>query len=86
MSSANFEPSTCASREMACRPAHASLSAARASSGRSVSCDAPPVSPLASAAKNSSAAGSGPLGFGVHAFSDADSDHDRQQARQTCCR
>src|SRR5215510_16565980 len=68
VSSAYLEPRICASRCVACRPAHASLSAARASAGRSDSSAAVAVSPVASAAKNFSAAGSGPLGLGVHAL------------------
>ena len=49
---------------VACRPAQAALSAVRASSGRSVSCAAPVVSPVASLAKNCSAAGVGTVGRG----------------------
>src|SRR6478752_8892392 len=67
VSSAYFELRICASSPVACRPVHASLSTALAASGRSLSSAAAPVSPTASAAKNSSAAGSGPLGRGVQA-------------------
>src|SRR6202048_4442450 len=69
VSSAYFEPRTCASNRTACSPAHASLRAALASEGLSLSSAAAAVSPVASAAKNFSAVGSGPFGFGVHALS-----------------
>ena len=67
VSSAYFEPRIWASNRTACSPAHASLRAALASAGLSASSAAAAVSPVASAAKNFSAVGSGPLGFGVHA-------------------
>src|SRR6202171_3126629 len=69
VSSAYFEPTICASNRTPCSPAHASLRAALASAGLSLSAAAAPVSPVASAAKNCSATGSGPFGFGVHALS-----------------
>src|SRR6185436_8084951 len=69
VSSAYFEPRICASNRTACSPAHASLSADLASAGLSASSAAAAVSPVASAAKNFSAVGSGPFGFGVHALS-----------------
>src|SRR5690349_4039921 len=71
VSSAYLDPRICASSRCACRPAHASFSAARASAGLSLSSEAAAVSPVARAAKNFSAIGSGPFGFGVHALSDA---------------
>src|SRR3954447_7063123 len=71
VSSAYFEPRVCASNRWACSPAQASLSVALASAGLSLSSAAAAVSPVASAAKNFCAIGSGPFGFGVHAFSDA---------------
>src|ERR1700716_2171163 len=70
VSSAYFEPTICASNRTACSPAHASLRAVLASAGLSLSAAASPVSPVASAAKNCSATGSGPFGFGVHAVTD----------------
>src|SRR4029078_11878875 len=69
VSSAYFEPRICASHRTACSPAHASLSAVLASAGLSASSAAAAVSPVASAAKNFSAVGSGPLCCGVHALS-----------------
>src|ERR1700712_4098221 len=69
VSSAYFEPRICASSLVACKPAHASLRAVLAISGRSLKSAAAPVSPLASAVKNAVATGSGPLGLGVQALS-----------------
>ena len=71
VSSAYLELRIWASKPVACRPAHASLSAARASSGRSANSLADEVSPSARATKNRSATGSGPSGRGVHALSAA---------------
>src|SRR5262245_44419885 len=71
VSSAYFEPRICASSRTACRPAHASLRAALASAGLSLSPAAAAVSPVDNAAKNFSAAGSGPFGLGVQALSAA---------------
>src|ERR1700683_4681638 len=67
MSSVYFDPRIWVSRWVACRPAHAALSASRASLGSSLSSAAAAVSPVANAAKNRSAAGRGPSGRGVHA-------------------
>src|SRR5258705_13959835 len=69
VSSAYLEPRICASNLVACRPAHASLSAARAAVGLSLRAAAAALSPRASAVKNAVATGSGPLGLGVHALS-----------------
>src|ERR1700754_2526267 len=68
VSCAYFEPRIWAFRWVACSPAHASLSDWRASAGRSLNSAAAAVSPVASAAKNFWAVGSGPSGLGVHAF------------------
>ncbi|CFR83572.1 Uncharacterised protein [Mycobacterium tuberculosis] len=65
MSSAYLALRTCASRWAACSPAQAAFSASRASLGLSLSWAAEAVSPMASAAKNFSAAGPGPWGRGV---------------------
>src|SRR3979490_684308 len=69
VSSAYFEPPICASNRTACSPAHASLRAVLASAGLSLSAAASPGAPVARAAKNCSATGSGPVCFGVHALS-----------------
>src|ERR1700731_4978146 len=67
MSSVYFEPRIWVSKWLACRPAHAALSASRASLGASLSSAAAAVSPVDNAAKNRSPAGAGPSGRGVHA-------------------
>src|ERR1700734_3516053 len=67
MSSVYFEPRIWVSKWPACRPAHAALSASRASLGASLSSAAAAVSPVDNAAKYRSAAGAGPSGRGVHA-------------------
>src|ERR1700754_1673637 len=67
MSSVYFEPRIWVSKWLACRPAHAALSASRASLGASLSSAAAAVSPVDNAAKNRSAAGAGPSGRGVQA-------------------
>src|SRR5271155_1128321 len=67
MSSVYFEPRIWVSKWLACSPAHAALSASRASLGSSLSSAAAAVSPVDNAAKNRSAAGAGPSGRGVQA-------------------
>src|ERR1700749_4991898 len=67
MSSAYFEPRIWVSKWPACRPAHAALSASRASLGASLSSAAAAVSPVDNAAKYRSATGGGPTGRGVQA-------------------
>src|SRR6202030_2133940 len=67
MSSVYFEPRIWVSKWLACSPAHAALSASRASLGSSLSSAAAAVSPVDNAAKNRSPAGAGPSGRGVQA-------------------
>src|SRR6516162_4392800 len=67
MSSVYLEPRIWVSKWLACRPAHAALSASRASLGASLRSAAAAVSPVDNAAKNRSAAGAGPSGRGVQA-------------------
>src|ERR1044072_645809 len=69
VSSAYLEPRIWVSSLPACRPDHASLRAACAWAGWSARSAAAVGFPVASAAKNGSAVGSGPFGLGVQALS-----------------